>query len=237
MPEPKGKKYRGQRRFHTKIDREHHKTVAVKLLRQGVPMRVIARQLNVDQEWVRTLRDETMASYAAIRSKERDILVETQLAILEEVRLKALIGWRRSLSPKERKIKEWMPMVEEIDRKEKAAKGKAQKIDPSKKNLKAAPIAPVMRLIKAVHQKEGRLPGNEYLKTIIDTVAEEAKLLGLYVDIHFDTRNYLHVDWNEMRQLRAPSDPLAELEAQLVSDKPAAPKQSKNGVHHEEEAE
>jgi hypothetical protein len=133
-------------------------------------------------------------------------IIEELVAALEEVRTTAWRAYFHSWKAKEKKRKEFAPLKDA---------GKKGKESPGK-------IKTTIKLLKAVNESEGRLPANEFLHTIIETIKEEGKLRGVYLDIKVDAGGLMPVDWDRMRMLEQPDDPMLTLEAEVLSSKPSA---------------
>jgi DNA-binding CsgD family transcriptional regulator len=143
----------GQNRTNTQ--READRAEVERLDRRGYSQREIADRLKISPSTVcadlKAIRDD----YRTTRQADRAEHVALKLAQLREVCKEAWEAWDRSKDNKEKEIKE--------------------KIS----NLAHQAEAGAVEKLKAVITTEGRLPGNEYLRTILETLQDERELLGL----------------------------------------------------------
>jgi DNA-binding CsgD family transcriptional regulator len=146
----------GQNR--TETQREADRAEVERLDRRGYSQREIASRLKISPSTVcgdlKAIREE----YRETRQADRAEHVALKLAQLREVRKEAWEAWDRSKDNKEKEIKE--------------------KISNLVQQAEAGTAGTVEKL-KAVITTEGRLPGNEYLRTILETLQDERELLGL----------------------------------------------------------
>jgi transcriptional regulator with XRE-family HTH domain len=145
----------GPGRKRTKTQREADKAEVERLDRRGYSQRQIAERLGVAPSQVCYDLKLLRKRYQDTQLAERSAAVAEKLEQYREVRREAWEAWDRSKDNKEKEIKE--------------------KIS----NLAQQAEAGAVEKLKAVITTEGRLPGNEYLRTILETLQDERELLGL----------------------------------------------------------
>ncbi len=207
------KRGRGQKAFTNKVDLKTASAEMIRMVRLGLPYWHIAEKYNITIARVAQIKKAHMEEMGLLEEADVLAIKNEQRMRCEEIRLMCMEGWERSLSPKSRSVKEWMPLREEEEEKR-----SPKKKSPTAK-LKSAPFREVMKLMKAVRQVEGRLPASEFLRIIVDTMNFEAKLFGLFIEIKLEQNTYNIVDFDEMRTPAQVTDPMKVHEAKLISSK------------------
>lgn len=135
---------------------------------------------------------------------ERDILIKEKLKEYRIVRQEAWEAWERSKQDVRRVTKE------KALRKE--AKPASILFSAGTINPESGLFTESMKLVKSIVMREGRLPSNEYLATIVKTLDSEAKLLGL-----FDTEEgkngvtVVNINWDKLAIPQQRPDVLKDL--------------------------
>lgn len=117
--------------------------------------------------------------------------VNEQLAALRDVRRTAWDAYHLSMLDSEKEVVEWEAETAEVQ---------------------GGDLESSERVIKRIQTREGRLPANQYLATILRTHEDERKLLGLDEEVH---RNMMHVQEAEA-VLRA----VLEAQREVLADQP-----------------
>jgi hypothetical protein len=145
----------GPGRHRTKTQREADAAEVERLDRRGYSQREIASRVGVAPSQVCYDLKLLRKRYQDTQLAERSAAVAEKLEQYREVRREAWEAWDRSKDNKEKEIKEKISNL-------------AQQAEPG-----------TGEKLKAVITTEGRLPGNEYLRTIVQTFQDERELLGL----------------------------------------------------------
>jgi hypothetical protein len=156
---------RGPKRTPTQREADLEK--AAKMDRRGFTQQQIADELGVHRTQIEYDLKALRKRYAATQLSETGEAVSEKVEQLREVRAEAWLAWERSKQDKEKRVNE--KVTEPAEPSQSGAAG-----DASPKTVREE-----IQRVKDVITTEGRLPANEYLRTIIDSLAEECKLRGL----------------------------------------------------------
>lgn len=147
-------------KYQVAQDRAH----ILQLLRRGYGVEQIAEHLGLPEKVV--LQDYRYAIKQVAKNQLEDAkeLVAAKMLEYAEIKKEAWDAWERSKGDRERKTDEESGYLEEEDNE--GYEDSQGKIPP--KAFK-----------KRTQMKEGRLPSNEYLRTILDCIKAERELLGI----------------------------------------------------------
>jgi hypothetical protein len=143
--------------------------------RRGYDIPEIADKLHISEDEVRKTIEEVHTKYMDEVMAQRAALTAEKRAQLRELRKEAWEAWERSKGDRERTVTETRPGAL-------CPKCKGQGKDARVKGRVCHQCSGTGRMKdsrKLIQVHEGRLPSNEYLKTIIETLREEAELLQL----------------------------------------------------------
>jgi hypothetical protein len=143
--------------------------------RRGYDIPEIADKLHISEDEVRKTIEEVHTKYMDEVMAQRAALTAEKRAQLRELRTEAWEAWERSKGDRERTVTETRPGAL-------CPKCKGQGKDARVKGRVCHQCSGTGRMKdskKLIQVHEGRLPSNEYLKTIIETLREEAELLQL----------------------------------------------------------
>jgi hypothetical protein len=146
-----------------------------RLDRRGYDIPEIADKLHISEDEVRKTIEEVHTKYMDEVMAQRAALTAEKRAQLRELRTEAWEAWERSKGDRERTVTETRPGAL-------CPKCKGQGKDARVKGRVCHQCSGTGRMKdskKLIQVHEGRLPSNEYLKTIIETLREEAELLQL----------------------------------------------------------
>jgi hypothetical protein len=146
-----------------------------RLDRRGYDIHEIADRLHISEDEVRKCVEEVHTKYMNEVMAQRAALTAEKRAQLRELRKEAWEAWERSKGDRERTVTETRPGAL-------CPKCKGQGKDARVKGRVCHQCSGTGRMKdskKVIQVHEGRLPSNEYLKTIIETLREEAELLQL----------------------------------------------------------
>jgi hypothetical protein len=146
-----------------------------RLDRRGYDVHEIADRLGISEDEVRKTIEEVHTKYMNEVMAQRAALTAEKRAQLRELRKEAWEAWERSKGDRERTVTETRPGAL-------CPKCKGQGKDARVKGRVCHQCSGTGRMKdskKVIQVHEGRLPSNEYLKTIIETLREEAELLQL----------------------------------------------------------
>ena len=146
----------GPGRHRTKTQREADAVEVERLDRRGYSQREIAARIGVAPSQVCYDLKLLRQRYREAQLAERSAAVAEKLEQYRDIRREAWEAWERSKDNKEKEITE---KVSSLGAQE-AVAAKTEKL-------------------KAIITTEGRLPGNEYLRTILETLQNERELQGL----------------------------------------------------------
>lgn len=163
----------------TKTQREEVKVRVAMLDRRGCNITQISVLLkdefdiSVGPAMVAIYLRQIREAYLASIESERSILVQEKLAQYREIRYEAWMAYERSKLDTKKTVSEFIPV-------------RPKPVDPkAKQSTKPTTLVPsrspedAMMLLKAVVTQEGRLPANDYLRTIMTTLENERELLGI----------------------------------------------------------
>lgn len=197
----------GQDAMHRKLDELEKEGGILRDLTNGLADHRIAHKRKIDIGFVRMIKTRLIKRRMVDVDGDRKKYVAQQLMYLEELRYKALVGWRMSMKPKMRQLKEWVPVMPEPE--EGAKRGRRAPV--------ATPIIPVMQLVRKAVTLDKSAPSAEFLKVIFQTIELECKLYGLFVEVKVENNNVQVVNWDGMRkQKQTLIDPVYAFQQKLI---------------------
>lgn len=213
----------------TVTSREAYLQRIAKLDRRGYSQFEIAEEVGVSQPLVSKDLKLIRTRYVEDQKKAREEYVAEKLSMYAEIRKEAWAAYDRSKKVAVKEVEEFITTNEE--------------------NVDGSYTSSEVR-IKRIKTREGRLPANQYLTTIIQTLEAERELLGLDAPKKVDA-NVGVFDWAAMaKALETPSISVEEELAKqigvdatqigvsaVVSDiieSTLEKKESTNGQHREE---
>jgi predicted transcriptional regulator len=143
--------------------------------RRGYDIHEIADRLGISEDAVQKSIEEVHTRYMNEVMAQRAALTAEKRVQLRELRKEAWEAWERSKGDRERTVTETRPGAL-------CQKCKGQGKDAKVRGRVCHQCSGTGRMKdskKVIQVHEGRLPSNEYLKTIIETLREEAELLQL----------------------------------------------------------
>jgi excinuclease UvrABC ATPase subunit len=143
--------------------------------RRGYDIPEIADRLHISEDEVKKTIEEVHTKYMNEVMAQRAALTAEKRVQLRELRKEAWEAWERSKEDRQRTVTETRPGAL-------CPKCKGQGKDARVKGRVCHQCSGTGRMKdskKVIQVHEGRLPANEYLKTIIETLREEAELLQL----------------------------------------------------------
>lgn len=158
-----------QRRGYTQHEMQ------TKLVEAGYPF--------LSQPTIHQYLDEVRGHWMGVMLKEHAHMVAEKKAQYAELRATCWDAYDRSCQDSERMVEEWQRVKDEADEEE--AKGKKGKKKPAAKKVrrrikgKFGGIEDSLERMRVIITREGRLPANEYLRTILMTLQAECELDGL----------------------------------------------------------
>jgi DNA-binding Lrp family transcriptional regulator len=192
--EVRKKEYPGIGPHRSPLEREEHLEVIAKMDRRGYSQRRIAEMLGISQRQVGEDLKKLKKVYIESQIKERHEYVTEKLEQYREIREEAWLAWERS--------KEDFLRIQETHEQ-----------DPSAEDATHAPY-----IYKTVRTREGRLPANEYIRTVMSCLEAERDLLGLDAPKKLDMKQLL-IDWDAVSgSLNEEVPDLVEAEIQRISD-------------------
>lgn len=188
-----GRKGGGGHKYGTASKQAWVQAEIARLDRRGLTHSEIARAVDLSPAMVPYYLKKIRARYAQAILQEREGLVEEKLYQYRDIRAEAWLAWDRSQLDLVRTTKE---VTTSPPRKEKGngkgtngagqqgpTKGKTRIVKgPDGRMTRAEVVEDMMtsqERLKTIVTREGRLPNNEYLTTVIRTLEAERKLLGL----------------------------------------------------------
>lgn len=133
------------------------------------------------------------AGYKSQLASDRTEKVNEMLAQLREVRAAAWEAYERSQEDAEKVVDEFAAPKADDESNEKPKRRKSSSGRPGETAEQS------LALLKQVVTREGRLPGNVYLNTILATLQQERELLGLDAPKQVDVRQTTTVlDWDAL---------------------------------------
>lgn len=209
-------------KIRTKTMKEEVLAVIARLDRRGYTQFEIAQELrrmglvDLSQPMVSKHLKQIREDYAEAKVAERHALVIEKLDQLREVRAEAWRAYDRSMLDARRRVTERAPRLKDDEEEPRQAKRKK----PGVKSLDDD-----LRRIKVIITREGRLPANEYLTTILKTIEMEMKLLGLLED-KTTVNNTVLINW---RSLEAEVEHRVEVESAAMRAIEVKARPSSNG--------
>jgi hypothetical protein len=202
-PDPSKPRKTGANKWPNRLKRAEVQNQMLKMLHLGYPQRVVAEKFGVSQESISSLKKRTFTKLYEERLNDGNAKVMEMVAIQQEIRLLALRGYYKSCRDKVRRIEEWAPL-------KKDATGKPRSTPQN------ADVQNTLRLLKAINTKEGRIPDNSFLMTMIETCKEECKLLAVYPKEDQKVGAVILTSWEEMRGVVRPPDPMTDIEERIA---------------------
>ncbi len=187
-----------KRRVHnqkimTDTQKEIVLSVVAKLDRRGYTQMEIVEGLKketgigVSQSSICLYLKEIRKAYAEAKIEQREALVNEKVQQLREVRREAWEAWERSKSSTRKVTREKGIRLA----KEKDKEPVQFKLPRGKKAADRGDVEESLRLLKVITVNEGRLPANAFLEVILKTIEAEAKLRGLFQEIHINNTTNL----------------------------------------------
>jgi predicted transcriptional regulator len=188
-------------------EREQQKATIARLMRRGYTQTVIAEELGISQAQVSLDWKQLRLELREHRGKtDVEAEVDSRLEQLAEVKMEAWRAWEKSKEDAMSRELEEFPVRTCIKCE---GKGQVKVVGPSKK------MQPCLRCHgkgetggpgKTLTTTEGRIPGHQFLQTIIACLKEEAELLMLYPEKTLKLKGGLNntnafVDWTGMMQM------------------------------------
>lgn len=165
------------RNRHAGIPRVQNLVQVAILDRRGYDRHEIAARLGISEASVAKSIDEIHAKYMSMAVAEKAMLIEEKRAQLRELRKEAWEAWERSKADGHRTVTETRPgAVCPLCLGEGKNQRAGMRNRPCTRCNGTGKLKDSTRITKV---REGRLPANEYLKTIIETLRDEQELLGL----------------------------------------------------------
>ena len=162
--------------------------------RRGYSQQFIADKLGISQPQVWQIRKRIKERCRTSMLKDREAYVKKKLQELSEVRSAAWEAYELSKATSTKVVEEFVRPYDEADEKPKRRKNRS--IDQDLERL------------KKIVTTEGRLPGNQYLNVVLETIKQERELLGLDAPKEIDhTVTTTVVSWDAL--LESLVDPLA----------------------------
>lgn len=173
--------------------------VKVALLdRQGANQFEIAAECGVSQPQACYYIKKIRARYVKEQVASHAELVAERRGQLRDVRREAWRAWAKSMSNAEKQSEEYACLKDEDGE-----------------------YAGGLVLVKRIEAKEGRLPDNAYLATILRTYEIENKMLGIdgttKVEHSGTVEHNVSIDWGSMKGRPEPADPLRERRQALLA--------------------
>lgn len=194
----------------TKIQRERSLAVIEKLDNRGYSqLRIrdyLAENCGIDISRVQVCVDVKKIRQRYLNQADEDAKkrIERMLRNYAEVRAEAWESWERSKKQTSKHTVEMIPVEKDEDEEPRRKKGKAGK--PKGKKFSSAVES--MRKLREIWVREGRLPANQYLAIILDTLKAERELLGLDAAAKLDI-TATTFDWNTFFA-PPPADPVSQ---------------------------
>lgn len=158
----------------TPTDREKVLATIARLDRRGMRQVDIANTLHstcgieLSQQMVSVYLKNIREEYKKSRNADVDADTQEKIEQLRDIRCSAWDAWERSQLDKEKLQEEYVRVFPKEDKDEKLKGGKG------KKSVEAQ-----IQLLKRIATREGRLPANEYLNTVLKCLQLECELMGL----------------------------------------------------------
>lgn len=185
----------------TKTDREAHLERVAQLDRRGWSQWQIANELGVSQALVCQDLGKIRARYKESMLRAHEELVAEKIVQYQDIRREAWAAYDKSQRDSDKEVCEYAQVSEGTD---------------------GGDYAVSEQRIKRITTREGRLPANAYLTTILSTLQAERELLGL--DEARKVEATVHVvDWAKLFERRQDAgdpveDKIAKLTQQVVVD-------------------
>ena len=219
-------------KIKTSILKEEVLAVVAKYHRRGYEQKAIAVQLkselklDLSQGMISNYIKEIRKRYATSTQDTHAALVAEKVEQLNEVIAEAWSAYERSKDD-----------VRKVTR-EKALRKPKEEVVVEKVKLKGhsrrktteQEVEAILTTVKVMVTREGRVPANEFLLTIIRAHELQMKLLGVLEDkvTNNNTVNVISVDWGAMAERSPLVDPMEQLPAIEVK---ALPQPSTNGTN------
>jgi hypothetical protein len=169
----------------TYLEREDHYALIAKLDRRGYTQCAIAEKLGLSPSQVSLDVKEMRRRYYGVQMAQTGEMIREKLAQYREVRKEAWEAYDRSKEDHVTRRQELVPIPHEEGEDE---GGKGREGSTSYKES--------MRRLKVIITREGRLPENRYLQTILDTLKAEEELCGLIPKDPAPNVNVQVINWD-----------------------------------------
>lgn len=197
--------------------------------RRGHTQYQIAKAVGISQPAVSGHLKTIRQRYVESMLEDRKEMVAEKLEQYREVRRVAWQAYMLSLKPSTKRVVERMPEMKAM----KAAKRSPRGGRRTKEESDLEEVRATLKVIKVIMTKEGRLPSNEFLHTVLKTLDAERELLGLDPDRR-NLMGVFQVPWEQLYGMGSEPDPLeARIEEVLAlpaPDKTDGSKAEKNGA-------
>lgn len=170
--------------------------------------------------YLKKIREE----YRDVTRAERQTMIREKIEALNEVIATAWEGYDKSCKDGQKRVTEKVrPPAEPVAPEEPKNGKRVRQRSPE------AEVKETLQRIKVIMTREGRIPANEFLQTIIKATELQCKLLGLLEpDKTVNNGTQVFINWDAMLNPTPITDPMDEITANLVT--PALP--SSNGDSH-----
>lgn len=190
-------------KLKSEADKEAMLAEVVKWDGRGYSHREIAAKVGVSKAMIHHYLEEVKQRYLHTQLEARAVGVFSVVSQLRDVRREAWEAWERSKEDAVRKTSRKGPP--RVPR------------DKDGKPLPNAPRSKELVLLELTEMLEGRLPANEYLRTILDTLKQERELLGLDEALKVDVKGaVMTIPWEELMGVHGPR-PSDAIEAKLAA--------------------
>lgn len=202
-------------KLHSPLEYDMVMELVARMSRRGHTQHEIREALDkelgvvVGQGTVSTYLKQVRVRYQKTERENSAELVGEKLAQIQEVRKEAWAAYERSKQDTDKSVQEWVMLPEDISKREP---------NGSLKSKIERQLMGQLRKVKEIITRQGRVPGAEYLRIVMDTLEAEREMLGLdeakKVDITQTTMN-----WDFLAGVDTP-DPIEEKIEQVgIEDK------------------
>lgn len=189
--------------------REERRAQVALLDRRGYTTDEIGRRIGVTRQTV--INDLKVLKERYMESALDDVraMIAYKLQQYRDIRREAWEAWERSKEDQTRTTSEYMIAKPDEDEKNEEPRGRGR---PKKKPGEAlGGFLDSMRKIREIVVKEGRIPANEFLTTILKTLEAERQLLGLDPKEKGAGVNIVNIDWKSLAAAGGGNDLIEEL--------------------------
>ena len=204
----------------TGLDRVERMAEVSRLSLLDYPVSSIAAAVNLSVNQVYKLLKEISDQYVTEMVKDRESLVARKLVEFKQLRFEAWQAYLRSKQDAEEEREEHalrLVTSDDEENDEQQEKGGKRK---GKWGRNGKALKPQTEFVKVKHvkMKKGRLPGQEYLRIILDTYKEEIEMFGLREAVKVDVRAQV-IDWSVFNVATAPQRDVIDLKIQEELDR------------------